>query len=402
MEPNVTPPAPASVPEPVSSSGEKNTEPSPLPLSGVQRPERYIRTFAGDVDVFQRGGTPGLSPLKYVAPKPAERLIEASPVSEIPQTSPSPVSVPIPEPEPEPLPVPKKPEEVATPLKTYSDDFRQRLNDTHASTATVLAAEQDAGPHEEVAEETPKQNTRNYWYIAAGIFLLIAGGGGVYLAYSRYLTAVTPIVVGPAAVAPIFVDNTEVISGSGNALVQAIVQSVAKSQPPNTVRQLTVVGESSTNVFSLLNLPVPGIVTRNIRETGNMAGVVNTNGAQSPFFILSVDLYSATFSGMLSWEPSMQQDLKSLFPPYLAPAAVASSTAASTTPTQAASTTATIMVKGKFRDETISNHDVRIYRDALGKSVLLYGYWNQQTLVIARDAAAFAEILDRLATSHAQ
>ena len=52
-----------------------------------------------------------------------------------------------------------------------------------------------------------------------------------------------------------------------------------------------------------------------------------------------------------------------------------------------------------FFDEVVANHDVRIYRDAEGRSILLYGYWNQTTLVIARDPSAFAEILGRLATS---
>ena len=363
---------------------------------GGQQPERYIRTFAGDVDVFQRGGTPGLSPLKS-APKPAERLIESSPVSEVPQAPPIPIVEQLPQPE---APAPKAPEG-PTPLETYSNDFRQRLNDTHASTATVLAAEQDAAPLEEIAPETPEPNNHKYWYIAAGILLLLVGGSGVYIAYSKYLTAVTPVSIGPVAVTPIFIDSTEPISGSGNALVQAIAQSVAKPLSSNTVRQLSLTAASTTNVFLSLTLPVPGIVTRNINTTGNMAGVVNTNGTQSPFFILSVDLYGATFSGMLAWEPSMQQDLKALFPLYPAPVTVASSTTASTTPKQATSTPVSTAKVG-FRDEVVSNHDVRIYRDALGRSILLYGYWNQQTLIIARDPVAFAEILDRLATSHAQ
>ena len=60
------------------------------------------------------------------------------------------------------------------------------------------------------------------------------------------------------------------------------------------------------------------------------------------------------------------------------------------------------MPKPGFVDEVVRNHDVRVYRDATGKSVLLYGYWNQTTLVIARDVAAFTELLQRLATSRAQ
>lgn len=83
----------------------------------------------------------------------------------------------------------------------------------------------------------------------------------------------------------------------------------------------------------------------------------------------------------------MSADLKTLFPPY---PTVASSTAATTTPS----------LKAGFHDEVVSNHDVRVYRDEEGRSIVLYGYWNQTTLIIARDAAAFAELLGRLATSH--
>jgi hypothetical protein len=122
-----------------------------------------------------------------------------------------------------------------------------------------------------------------------------------------------------------------------------------------------------------------------------MAGVVNAGGSQSPFFILSVLSYSNTFSGMLAWEKTMPRSLVRLFPPY----PVASGSTASTSSPQATT------VAG-FSDATIANHDVRVYRDEAGRSVFLYGYWNQMTLVIARDTAAFVEILKRLATSRAQ
>ena len=128
-----------------------------------------------------------------------------------------------------------------------------------------------------------------------------------------------------------------------------------------------------------------------------MAGIVNlapssvvgTGGKQSPFFILSVASYGDTFAGMLSWEPTMPRDLGALFHSYLTN--VSTSTSATSTP----KVSAPIL----FRDEVISNHDVRIYRDAEGRSILLYGYWNQTTLIIARDPEAFIEIAGRISTS---
>jgi hypothetical protein len=380
---------------------DPNETPS-VPSSDKEAPEKYIRTYETDVDIFQRGGTPGLAPLKSAPRAPAERLIEASPITQVATNAPFEVPAPAPKPPVEP-PAPKAPAK-PVPIETYSEDFRERLKETHASTATVLAAEQDAGPHEEPEPEAPPADTRSRWYIAASVLLLLLGGAGVYVAYSKYIVAVMPVAIGPLNNAPIFVDSSETVSGSGSALAQAIVQSIAKPLTPNTVRELRLVSATSTNVFLSLGMPVPGIIARNVQEAGSMAGIVNAGGAQSPFFILSVDLYNATFSGMLAWEPTVQRDMKSLYPLYPA-ASPPTSLLGTSTPSSAATSTATtsapaIATKPVFRDEVVSNHDVRVYRDALGRSILLYGYWNPTTLIIARDPVSFGEILDRLATSH--
>ena len=168
------------------------------------------------------------------------------------------------------------------------------------------------------------------------------------------------------------------------------------------------------SVFSALRTSAPDMLVRNVRAQRSTAGGVNDGGKQSPFFILSVDSYSETFAGMLQWESKMPQDLKQLFLPYSTstPTVVPKTQTTATTATTTATTTS-VKVEAtsipavqdkqlKFRDEVIANHDVRIYRNAAGQSVILYGYWNQTTLVIARDPGAFNEILERLATSRAQ
>jgi hypothetical protein len=52
-----------------------------------------------------------------------------------------------------------------------------------------------------------------------------------------------------------------------------------------------------------------------------------------------------------------------------------------------------------FIDLVVANHDTRVYRDGTGRSILVYGYWDQTKLVIARDEAAFTAILERLAAA---
>jgi hypothetical protein len=149
---------------------------------------------------------------------------------------------------------------------------------------------------------------------------------------------------------------------------------------------------------------------------GSIAGVVNVDGETYPFFILSVSSYSTTFAGMLSWEKTMPADLAGLFPAFApispAPASVATTTTAATTTAKTKTKKATTLVAAPppppvipvstagFYDETVSNHDVRVYRDDAHRSVLLYGYWNQNTLIIARDPDSFSEIVQRLANSH--
>lgn len=386
-----------------------DTKVIPLPThSSEESPERYIRTFASDMDIFQKGGTPGLAPLRPSMPTPAERLVAASPLESLPS---APIKIAAQTPQ---IPAPLPPIDTfkSTPLETYSEDFRKQVKETHASTATILAAEQDSAPRlNQAIPEKSGQDHSTRWYVLAGVLLLIASGVGVYITYARYLTALAPVIGAVVASTPIFVDSREQVSGTGSALIQAINQSVAKPLALNTVRLLSFSeATSSTSVFSALNTSAPGILLRNIDAGRSMAGVVNVNNIKSPFFILSVGSYGATFSGMLSWEPVMQNALGALFLLYPEPIPAApilsttttSRTAAATTKKSIATTTTTITViqKGGFRDEVVNNHDVRIYRDAMNRSILLYGYWNQTTLIIARDPSAFAEILGRLATSH--
>jgi len=392
----------------------------------AEGPRKYIRTFEGDKEILKGGGTPDLAPFNKPTPAPSEQLVATPPIEpvQIPVPPPIPAWQPLAQPismsvlqEP-PRPVEDLSEvENPTVLKTYSSDFLERMKATRASTATVLAAEQDSAA---LPPEEPRQKSSHsgVLYSIAGAVLLIAGGFGAYSAYVQYLSTSEPIVLAPTVTAPIFVDDREQVSGRGSTLSQAIQQSVGRRLTAGTVR-LLYLGTATTStmsVFEALETPAPGVLLRNIDAAQSMAGVVNAGGTQSPFFILSVTSYSVTFAGMLRWEPLMPRDLAKLFPPHsaLVPASVATTTVTTVStsspqaipkksPTTPATTTPLAPASaGIFSDVVVANHDVRVYRDSSGRDVLLYGYWNQTTLVIARDVAAFTEVLKRLATSRTQ
>src|SRR3989344_1538420 len=279
---------------------------TPNATAGEPPPGKLIRTFAGDMETLKGGGTPNLAPLQK----------QSFPVASAPVSFPAPVFVDAPAPVPVSAPAPAAPAR-PMPIQTYADDFSQRMKETHASAATVLAVEQDSATGAPREEEPPASSRGNFLYIFAGIVLLIASGAGAYVAYTRYAAHLHPIMFAPSVSAPIFVDEREQVSGSEKALLQAITQSVTRTLGSGTVRLLYLDPATATeSVFSALRAPAPDILRRNIHTAGSMAGVVNTSGSQNVFFILSVDSYSDTFSGMLSWEPKMLSDLATLFPPY--------------------------------------------------------------------------------------
>ena len=348
---------------------------------------KYIRTFEGDMETLKEGGVPELSLLPEENQLPIQK--------EIPVEEPSTI-----------LPPPLPPQEVIkpSPIETYEGDFSDKIKTTGSSQMTILAAEQDAATGSPKPEQKQKSQG-SIVYLIAGIAFLIAGGAGAYFTYIRYISNSAPVVLAPTISAPIFVDEKEEISGTGNVLLQAIKQSINNPLADGAVRFLYTASSTTVDndIFSGLQLPAPNILLRNIKASDSMAGVIFARENQSPFFILSVASYSDTFSGMLSWESTMPRDLAQLFPAYeiASTTELATTTVASSTTFTAEKSSQTIIVAG-FRDEIVGNHDARVYRDTLGRYILIYGYWNQTTLIIARDSDAFTGILDRLATSYTQ
>jgi hypothetical protein len=492
-----------------------SSTPGKIPVGPSEPPKKYIRTYGGDMEAVKRGGRPDLAPLPEPAPPAIERKDRANlppalpPLEKIavahsapppprqipPQAPPLPVPPPAPQPLPPPPP-PPAPEARPVPLQTYQDDFARRVQDQRASTASILAAQEDA---RRGAPNIPKEevSTGSALYVIAGVALLLIGGAGAYYGYATYLVKQAPVIIAPVATAPIFVDDRQEVSGTGRDLLAQVEASVASPIAQGAVRflYLPVSATTSGSVFAALDLPAPGKLARNVSADGSMAGVIlESDSTQSPFFILSVSSYGETFSGMLSWEPTMLADLSALYPEPAPPVTETATTTATTTPAASAlpqktlrqgssgedvrklqtllaldpalypealvtgaygsltvravqrfqakygvvsggtpattgygavgaktlaklaevfgggaagaladtaSSTAPIVVtpNAGFRDEVVANHDARVYRDEYGRTLLVYGYWNQSTLVIARDQAAFSEIVNRLATS---
>jgi hypothetical protein len=320
-----------------------------------------------------------------------------------------PVSTPEPPPIPAPKPVPTPPPSVEegrpSPFHSFSSDFADRIDEQHASTFSVLAAEKDAAPPAPLRQK-PRSSLLP---ILAGIVLIIAGASGIFIAY-RFMSAAVPIPATPSAGYIIVPDEKVELTGSGTTLLNALAQQASQPIPANTVLLTYITAATTTKTgvaeapasggafLTALNLTAPDILLRNV-EPSSMVGIINDGTQTRTFFILRVDSYESTFAGMLDWESTIASDLDALYPAYPVIAQTAPVATTSSITTAKATTPVVVGTQPQFLDEVVDNHNARALKDAEGRTIIIYGYADNQTLIIARNEAAFTLLLGRLQTS---
>lgn len=334
------------------------------------------------------------APAPFVpAPPPPEPLAQAFPATRPPEvqlpasTAPS-QAFPFRQ-QPQPAPI-------ASDLHTFKSDFADHIDSQNASKFSVLAAQGDSKDTRAPQPAVLKPKQQNRWPLIAGATLLIllgvgGLGGAAYWFITKTAGAPTPFEV-PSL---IFADEKVEVTGTGPALATAIAQ-VAHQTSVNGNVIVTYETSATSSKSGIIKTPVasgilirdlfdaaPDILTRNIDDTSTM-GVVDGGDTTAPFFILRVSSYERTFAGMLGWEATIATDLATLYP--ASPSAAAAANGSSTP----------LIGNGRFIDEVVSNHDVRAIKDPAGNTVLLYGYRDKQTMIIAHDEAAFTILLDRL------
>jgi hypothetical protein len=340
-----------------------------------------------------------MRPVEPVIPAP----VEAAPPAAVPPQfmPPEPPVAPLPVREPvrPPTPAPKAAAAGPSPIHTFSSDFSDRIDSQRASTFSVLATESDARPAA-VSSAKPK---RPLVIIIAGIVLFLAGIGivtGAFI-YSKKTSAV-PTVAGVPSL--LTFDESVEVKGTGVTLMQAIADVAGQPSVAGNVvvTYVTTPGVAGSGIpqpggaiIDQLPLDAPDIVIRNIDQSSTV-GTIHAGSESRPFFVLRVNSYERTFAGMLAWEPTMANSLAPFFPAYtdLNPITVAT-TSSSSSPALPPVTIASPF----FGDAVVANHDVRILRDSKGRSLMLYGYHGKDTLIIARDEAAFTAIIARLSAT---
>lgn len=294
------------------------------------------------------------------------------------------------------------------PIHTYKSDFSDRSKETGASKISILAAEQNALGRGKPLPQIPVKKKGRMLYVTGAALLILAGAASIYFAFA-FVTGHPPVLVGPSVPSLIFADEHVELKGESGELRAGLADLATRSLAEGGVAVAYVTYATTTAkgdtvvlpaeggaLIRAMGLPAPELLLRNV-EPASTVGVVRAGGETRPFFIFQVASFERTFAGMLDWEPTMARDLGLFYPSYpeAAPASMGTTTASSTS----------IVAKPfsvSFVDEVVDNHDVRVLRDATNRSLILYGYRDKETLIVARDEAAFSELLARLASTRAQ
>jgi hypothetical protein len=301
-----------------------------------------------------------------------------------------------------PMPKVEKPTPPPERLHTYTSDFAARATNENATRISVLAAQADAAP---AVAKLPEQKRPNVMAFVLGGILIVAGIGAVYAAY-RFATGSPPIPQEQTIPSLIFADERVRLEGSAEDLRASLAKGADVSLSPGEAA-ITYLSYSTTTeegtieivatgaeLVEALRLPAPSLLLRAI-EPESTVGVVRTESETRPFFLFRVDSYDRSFAGMLDWEATMERDLALFYPAYpvTAPPEPISTSTASTTPV------APPPFRLSFVDEVESNRDIRVLKDAENRTLMLYGFYDKRTLILARDEAAFEELVTRLSST---
>lgn len=371
---------------------------------------------------------PPPTPVPSSAAMPPQRpVVPPTPPVQAPSVWQPEVTVPQPPPPPAPPEfVPPTPRiapvslDTVSPIHTYTSDFSDRIDRKGASAFSVLAAQSDQGALAPAAKAPRTGRAGTFMVIGATVLVLV--GAAIAVAAFGYVRSHQSVAIAPSVPSLIFADDRQAVSGEGADLMRALANSADTPLPEGQVRVLYLTAASTTannqivneplpggQLIGALQLPAPDILLRNIGNDSTV-GVVHAGSETRVFFIMSVLSYERVFAGLLNWEGSMGDQLALLYPSYPTPAAPAPTVATTTrivngkrvVATTTAATAPVAVAPPHFVDEVASNHDVRALKDDQGRTILLYGFRDKNTLIIARDEAAFAELVNRLSATKQQ
>lgn len=398
----------ASTARPDAAQTPAATPPVPPPAKSsawgrLEKPIRIEEAAGASEAAAERAAV--LARLRAKLDRSAQIHIEESAPPPPPPALPPPKPVFAEPPAPPPLPMPPvPPKEVGpSPLHTYTSDFADHIDKRQASTFSVLAAESDAAK-----KRSTGARKKSLVSSVLATLLFVIGGVGIAGAY-WYVMKLSATPLSPLPVPSlVFADERMKLSGTGPELLRQLADAASEPLVDGNVL-VTYLSESTTTakgevvetplaggaLIRALQLPAPDIFLRNVSPASTV-GIISAGVETRPFFVFRVTSYERTFAGMLAWEETVGRDLALLYPSYGPPSVNEEAPVinlGTSTPVAASEPAVPLPY---FTDAVVASHDVRVLKDTRGNTLMLYGYADKATLILARDAAAFAALIPRL------
>ncbi len=299
-------------------------------------------------------------------------------------------------------------ERLRSSLRTYEDDVasilgRKKVSVSDIRSAEIKKREANAGKPDQtvIQNQKPPKKKRNWNMIFVSLLILLLVLAGGTILYST-LTKQKPkeviefeeTVVSPQEFFLVDVQTEFPLGRLGqNAFKNAVIEKKGET--------LASLGEMVNIYFTEereagkrlmpfsgfldnLNINIPGELQRNVNEVF-MFGIHVFDGNE-PYLVIKTSSYGNAFSGMLSWEKTIENDLKGIFTPTNEEVLAT------------ATTSNTILgLKHHFKDKVVENRDSRYIQDKNGKTLLIYSFISTDTIVITTNEDTLSEIIDRVA-----
>ncbi len=284
-------------------------------------------------------------------------------------------------------------------LRTFQSDIADAVQHKEASVVKIAAAEIAHNPNTKQMDD-PKKSL--YVLLLSGILVVSSIAAlGIFFLYKTQKRASTlpkietskiiaseatqEIAVTPSqAIQPLIQQQKETISASANAITRLMFFTASATSSKSKLAL------GAQDFATRLNTEMPTWLIRAL-EPEYIVGI-HTTESNNPFIIFKSSSYENAFAGMVKWEETIQKDL----PAFVNPSTV---TAAVQAPGITGSTTQTAVTTSRFQDGVIQNKDVRILKDASGKTILIYALPDKETIVIATNEVTLKELFARLITS---
>lgn len=269
-------------------------------------------------------------------------------------------------------------------LRTYSSDVAKALKQNQGSVIKIAMAEEKK--RRESLQGFNEQKESKKWLVWIFVFLLL---GAITLLSVWYINRPKEVVIETKTGlqnSEIFVEREKIflLEGGRSTIIQNIDQAKKEMQSQNNqmMNIYMLLGANTSNkkatfddLMSYLGNDTPkAFSVSTVKDF--MLGIENREGVVSPFFILKADSFEELFPGMINWEDEIVLDTYEIFgiEEYLI----------------------NDLSERSWQDKLVNNKDMRYLYDETGSVVLVYGYAEPETIVLAESQETFDRVLGRL------